>query len=128
MKQIYIAGKITGECETPELMEKCKMKFYDYGVKQLYPPDGDITPYTMTKLNFFIRNFDSKIEFTNGFLINKDILGKASWQTYMKNSIAVMVTCDEVHFLKDWKESKGAKIEHQLALDLDIKVVYELIS
>ena len=94
-KLIYIAGKITGE----DLKER-KKKFDLYG-------------------------YSTGCRFIHGFVINQKILGKASWETYMKNDIAVMIRCDEVHFLEDWCDSKGAKIEHQLCLDLGIKIIYE---
>lgn len=103
MKRIYIAGKITGECETPELMQKCIEKFNNYG-------------FSISK---------EKIEFTHGLLINKDFLNpRQSWEFYMKNDIATLMLCDEIHMLPDWYTSKGASIERQLAEDLGIKIVY----
>lgn len=130
MKRIYIAGKISGECESPELMKKCKDKFNSYGLRLLYPPLGIIIPYTITGINYstdstvFVTYFEGGLSFTHGLLINQAILGQGTWQDYMKNDLAVLLTCDEIHMLPDWKDSRGAKIEHQLALDLGIKIVY----
>lgn len=120
-KKIYIAGKITGECETPELMIKCKDKFYSYSssnssLEEEYHRNESVVFY-LGKNNSW---------YTHGLFINRAILGNGTWQEYMKNDLSVLMTCDEVHFLPDWKESKGAKIEHQLAIDLGIKIVYIL--
>ncbi len=56
-----------------------------------------------------------------------------SWEGYMRMAIAQLVTCDTVALLPGWLNSKGARVEHQLALDLDLRVlipsrVEELIS
>jgi len=132
MKKIYIAGKISQECETPELLKKCQDKFNNYGLKQLYPPDGKIKPYTISGFGYSsneeisVNHSDIGICFTHGLIINHNIIPKGNWDQYMKNDIKVMLACDEVHFLPDWKDSNGAKIEHQLCLDLGIKIVYVL--
>ena len=46
-----------------------------------------------------------------------------TWKGYMRMAIAQLVTCDTVVLLPGWRESKGAKVEHQLALDLDLDVL-----
>lgn len=119
MKKIYIAGKISGECETPELMEKCKEKFYSYSgknkdVEQLY-----------SKESIFYFNENEFIWYSNGLYINRYFIPSGiTWEQCIKNCIKVLISCDEIHMLPDWKESKGATIEHRLALDLGIKIVY----
>jgi hypothetical protein len=45
-----------------------------------------------------------------------------SWEGYMRLAIAQLVTCDEIHMLRGWKGSKGARIEHNLAADLGLLV------
>jgi hypothetical protein len=44
-----------------------------------------------------------------------------SWLAYMRQSIRQMLTCDTVALLPAWKRSKGALIEHGLAISLGIK-------
>ena len=104
MKLIYIAGKISGECETPELLAKCCNKFDRYGLELLC----------------------DKVSYTHGILINSDYIGKPGqeWKDYMKRDLAVLLTCNEIHMLPDWEDSKGATIEHDLAQKLGIKIVY----
>ena len=46
-----------------------------------------------------------------------------TWKGYMLMAIAQLITCDTVALLPGWSDSKGAKVEHQLALDLDLKVL-----
>jgi len=101
MKKIYIAGKISGED-----LEKCKKKFQDY-IDSIYDD--------------YYEDFEYPF---HGLLINEKLIPKGTWNQYMRNDIAILIICDEIHMLPDWKDSKGAKIEHQLALDLGIKIVY----
>ena len=44
-----------------------------------------------------------------------------SWLAYMRQSIRQMLTCDAVALLPAWKRSKGALLEHGLAISLGIK-------
>lgn len=120
-KKIYIAGKISGECETPELMEICKNKFYSYShqnqdVENVYPKS--VMFYLSPDENWY----------THGLFINREYLGNDVWQNYMKRDLTILLRCDEVHMLPDWKDSKGATIERQLALDLGIIVRYITIT
>lgn len=45
-----------------------------------------------------------------------------SWEGYMRLAVAQLVTCDEIHLLRGWKQSRGARIEHGLAVDLGLLV------
>jgi len=47
------------------------------------------------------------------------------WNYYMRQSIKLLMGCDQIYMLEKWKESRGAKIEHQLALDLSMPRTYE---
>ena len=49
----------------------------------------------------------------------------ASWLDYMRRDIKLLADCDGVYMLTSWKKSKGAKIEHQLAKDLGLRIYYE---
>ena len=44
------------------------------------------------------------------------------WLNDMREALRLMLKCDAVAMLPDWEESKGSKIERQLALDLGIPV------
>ncbi len=48
-----------------------------------------------------------------------------SWHSYMKEDIKALCDCDEIYMLSNWIDSKGAIIEHRIALDLGITVKYQ---
>lgn len=45
------------------------------------------------------------------------------WSAYMRLAIAQLITCDTIALLPNWSRSRGATIEHQLANDLNLRVV-----
>lgn len=45
-----------------------------------------------------------------------------SWEGYMRLAIAQLVKCEEIHLLRGWSQSKGAKIERELAGHLGLIV------
>lgn len=48
-----------------------------------------------------------------------------SWVSYMKNDIKAMCDCDTIFMLDNYKESKGAVIELNLATKLHFTVLHE---
>lgn len=46
-----------------------------------------------------------------------------SWEGYMRLAIAQLVTCDTLAQLPGWEASRGATIEHRLAVELGMTVV-----
>lgn len=47
-----------------------------------------------------------------------------SWQTIMKACIQIMMNCEEVHLLPCWNNSKGARLERDIALRLGMTIIY----
>jgi hypothetical protein len=47
-----------------------------------------------------------------------------SWGEYMADCLKELLSCDGVYMLKGWKNSRGARIEKQLAQDLGFKLIY----
>jgi hypothetical protein len=43
-----------------------------------------------------------------------------SWAEYMRQSYAQLVTCQGIALLPNWPVSKGARREHEMALDLEM--------
>lgn len=52
-------------------------------------------------------------------------MGK-SWTWYMRKDIAGLVECDAIFLLKDWEESKGARLEYYIAQQLEMKIFREV--
>mgnify|MGYP000045826871 CR=1 FL=1 len=47
-----------------------------------------------------------------------------SWEGYMRLAIGQMVTCDAIYLLPGWEASRGAEIERNLAMKLDMEIRY----
>lgn len=62
-------------------------------------------------------------EVVNPAEINPD--PSSGWHTCMRRDIPHLVTCDGIAMLTGWESSRGAKIERQLAEDLDMFVLQE---
>lgn len=53
-------------------------------------------------------------------LMDRDVL----WALCMRQCIQELATSDAIFMLPDWKFSRGAKIEHELAVNLKLKIIY----
>lgn len=95
-KIIYLAGKISGES-----LATCTMKF------------GAAQHHWQAK-GYEVLN---PLQIVNGW--------KTPWQEAMRYCIQALCMATHIYFLSDWSQSKGAKIEHQLAKDLGIKIIYQ---
>lgn len=48
-----------------------------------------------------------------------------SWDDYMRRDIIHLMTCKRIYMLEGWESSKGAAIEHNLAVQLGLEIEYE---
>lgn len=55
-------------------------------------------------------------------LIHKE---NADWFDYMENDLAALLRCEGIYMLKDWGNSKGARLERAVALELGLSIVYQ---
>ena len=95
-KRVYISGAITG-LPIEEVKNNFK-KASEYIVKLGFEP---VNPFDI-------------------------YLGKsATWKEYMLVDIPMLLTCDEIYMLSNWKQSKGATIEFLLAEGAGMKINYE---
>ena len=47
------------------------------------------------------------------------------WEYFMRASIKLLMDCDQIYMIEKWEDSRGAKIEHQLAIDMCMPRMYE---
>lgn len=63
----------------------------------------------------------------HGYLVmNPAILPEGfEWNQYMDITVPMLEACDTIYMLEDWQESKGAQIEHDIAKDRGMLIMYE---
>ena len=49
-----------------------------------------------------------------------------TWEEYMGEALKLLATADAIYMLKGWERSKGASIEHWVAIAMGKKVYEEL--
>lgn len=94
MKRIYISGKISGIEELAPIL----FERAEYLIKAM----GSIPVNPMT--------------------LNHE--HDKSWTSYMKEDVKALCDCDAIYMLDNWKESRGAVIEHYIAEQLDLEIIY----
>lgn len=94
-KKIYIAGKVTGLS-----IHEVTMKF------------GEAQKQIET-LGYEAVN---PLEVVNDF--------KCDWASAMRMCISALVFCDGIYFLPDWNQSKGAKLEMEIATNIGLEKYY----
>jgi hypothetical protein len=76
---------------------------------------GKITGDPNYKAKF--RRAEEELTDSGYFVMNPAILPEAGfgWEAYMRISEVMLLECEDVFFLPDWKESRGACYEYGLA-------------
>lgn len=49
-----------------------------------------------------------------------------NWEAHIAKDIADLLQCKAIYMLQDWQESKGARIEHYIATEIGIPIMYEI--
>ena len=91
MKTVYISGKVTGRP-----IEEAQEQFREAELK-------------IKKMGYNVIN-PTKHGIIDGY----------EWADYMKQDIKLLCDCDYIYQLPNWEESKGAKLEYQIAIALSI--------
>jgi hypothetical protein len=47
------------------------------------------------------------------------------YEKYIQMDLNILARCDAIYMMKSWKESNGASVERNFAIDKDIPVIYE---
>ncbi len=48
-----------------------------------------------------------------------------TWDDFMITDILHLFKCDGIYMLNNWKDSKGARIEHAIAIECSKKIFYQ---
>lgn len=94
--KIYISGKITG---LP--IEEAKALFGYVETLLVAAGHEAVNPMTLVP-------FDEKL----------------TWVDYMVEDIRALLVCDAILMLPNWTESKGAKVEHAIAVSMGLQCFY----
>ncbi|OHB72387.1 MAG: hypothetical protein A2W17_04500 [Planctomycetes bacterium RBG_16_41_13] len=49
----------------------------------------------------------------------------SKWEDVMKFDIKYLMACEGIYMLRNWKESKGAILEHHIAKELGYLIIYQ---
>lgn len=113
--KIYIAGKISGDAKYWDKFTKAAEKaetaqfFGRYGI-DVFMKTGQCEFRAVNPVDFRFRG-----------------LPLAVWPWWVAMVICVwhLLWCSSVYMLRDWRESRGAKIENNVAQWMGKKIVYE---
>ena len=94
IKSIYISGKITG------LSEKQVRDNFRTALRECY---------RMELCNATLDTFVNPLDI-------KPFLGIKSWTCYMIADIAKLIKCDAIYMQRNWRESRGARLELAIAI------------
>lgn len=103
-KLIYISGKITGDDNYRTKFAMAENRLIRDGYKVLNPVEaGD--------------RLDMVHKYAG--------LEPPTWIEYMRKCLVTISGADAVYMLRDWQQSRGARLEHNIASELGITIVYE---
>lgn len=97
-KKVYISGKISG---LSEYEYKKRFELAEYEVKYYagFAPLQIINPCNI-----------------------KPFLGRKTWLCFMISDVKELLKCDEIYMLKNWADSRGAKIELAISILTNKKI------
>lgn len=105
MKQIYIAGPMTGHVDHNfPAFDAAKKHFEALGYRVLSPADLDRAVGVFEHTNELPKNF-----------LREAIL----------RDVVTIYFCDEIYLMKGWETSKGARAEKALAEWLGLEITYQ---
>ena len=66
-----------------------------------------------------LKGYDAVNPFDNG------VSDDADWHEHMRADIRMLVDCDAIYMLRGWEQSKGAKLELDVASSCGLTVMFE---
>lgn len=97
VNKIYISGKITQDTNFEEKFKKWE--------------------------NYIEENYDQYTVVNPAEVVLPEL---CDWEDYMCICLHLLNQCNAIFMLPDWKDSKGACVEHETAIKMNIPIFYEL--
>lgn len=94
-KTIYVSGKITGTDDYMKRFADAESRLKLQGWRVMNPAKKNA-------------HFDPK---------------NTSWEDYMRASIRLLSRADAIYLLRGWRQSKGAILEHSIAVALGMTII-----
>ena len=57
--------------------------------------------------------------------INNGLGSEASWNEHLVADVALLLECDAIYLLKDWGDSRGSRIEANIAEECGLQIVHQ---
>lgn len=96
-----------------------KIKIYISGAISKLPYNEAKDMFDKAAIELSSRNFEAINPIDNG--LDKD----SSWSDHMRADIKALLDCDCIYMLNTWKNSQGARLEHQIAYELGMGIIYQ---
>lgn len=93
MKKIYISGPISG-----------------------LPLETVYNNFTNAEVQLLEQGYEPVNPLNNGLPTN------ATWEEHMRADLRLLLDCDAIYMLEGWEKSRGARIEHDLGIDIGLGV------
>lgn len=84
-------------------------------------------PIERVEINFTVAHIRMEEEGYEVFnpLLN-GIPADSTWEEHMKADIKMLMQCDAIYLLNNWEDSKGARIERDIAVALGYLVIEQI--
>lgn len=57
--------------------------------------------------------------------LDKNMQGNIPWWLHITLDVMLLLTCRTAYFQRNWKDSRGARIEHRIAKFFRMKIIYQ---
>lgn len=91
---------------------------------------GKITGLTEEEASSNFEQAETLVRLLNFIPVNpmKEVSNPKDWQDAMLQDIKILFNCDAIFMLSNWCDSKGARIELEVARILEKEIIYETMT
>lgn len=105
---IYISGKMTGEPNYRNIFSFAK----SYCINK-YNTTEIINPVDISDMITYKHAFSEE-----------DSFKEENRKIYLKTDLQYLMNCDSIYMIYNWRKSRGAKLEHTVAKELGLNIIY----